>query len=86
MQPGLNGHTLRGMATVGFTLFDTPIGRCGLAWGANGICDIELPGRTEQATPSSTARKRWACPWLLVRPTNAPRARGSHRGARSPSR
>jgi methylated-DNA-[protein]-cysteine S-methyltransferase len=56
VQPGLNGHTLRGMATVGFTLFDTPIGRCGLAWGADGICDIELPGRTEQATRARLRR------------------------------
>jgi methylated-DNA-[protein]-cysteine S-methyltransferase len=58
VQPGLNGHTLRGMATVGFTLFDTPIGRCGLAWGADGICDIELPGRTEQATRARLRRTR----------------------------
>jgi methylated-DNA-[protein]-cysteine S-methyltransferase len=56
VQPGLNGHTLRGMATVGFTLFDTPIGRCGLAWGADGICDIELPGRTAQATRARLRR------------------------------
>jgi methylated-DNA-[protein]-cysteine S-methyltransferase len=44
------------MAISGFTLFETPIGRCGIAWSAHGICDIELPGRNEQATRARLRR------------------------------
>jgi O-6-methylguanine DNA methyltransferase len=29
--------------TIGFTLFDTAIGRCGIAWGTGGIVGIQLP-------------------------------------------
>lgn len=32
------------MTTSGFTLFDTAIGRCGLAWGPGGIVGAALPG------------------------------------------
>ncbi len=31
------------MHAQGFTLFDTAIGRCGIAWGAGGIVGIQLP-------------------------------------------
>ena len=31
-------------------LFDTVIGRCGLAWGARGLIGVQLPERTAQAT------------------------------------
>jgi methylated-DNA-[protein]-cysteine S-methyltransferase len=34
----------------GFTLFDTALGRCGIAWGERGIAAIELPGRDDAAT------------------------------------
>jgi methylated-DNA-[protein]-cysteine S-methyltransferase len=44
------------MANSGFTLFDTPIGRCGIAWSTHGICDIELPGRNEHATRARLRR------------------------------
>ena len=44
------------MPTSGFTLFETPIGRCGIAWSTHGICDIELPGRNEQATRTRLRR------------------------------
>lgn len=33
-----------------FTLFDTPIGRCALAWSANGIVRVLLPEANEMAT------------------------------------
>jgi methylated-DNA-[protein]-cysteine S-methyltransferase len=33
-----------------FILFDTPIGRCGIAWGARGIAAVQLPERSERAT------------------------------------
>jgi methylated-DNA-[protein]-cysteine S-methyltransferase len=34
----------------GFTLFDTALGRCGIAWGERGIAAVELPGRDDAAT------------------------------------
>jgi methylated-DNA-[protein]-cysteine S-methyltransferase len=34
----------------GLTLFDTELGRCGIAWGDRGIVAIELPGRDDAAT------------------------------------
>jgi methylated-DNA-[protein]-cysteine S-methyltransferase len=38
------------MAGQGFALFDTPIGRCGIAWGARGILRVQLPEGRETAT------------------------------------
>jgi methylated-DNA-[protein]-cysteine S-methyltransferase len=38
------------MATHGFTLFDTPIGRCGVAWGERGLVGVQLPESREAAT------------------------------------
>ena len=32
-----------GAETPGFTLFDTAIGRCGIAWGGAGMCGVQLP-------------------------------------------
>ena len=31
------------MAGPGFALFDTPIGRCGIAWGERGVVAVQLP-------------------------------------------
>jgi methylated-DNA-[protein]-cysteine S-methyltransferase len=31
------------MTAQGVTLFDTPLGRCGIAWGARGIVGVQLP-------------------------------------------
>ena len=38
------------MEQRGFTLFDTAIGRCGLAWGPHGILGVQLPEARESAT------------------------------------
>ncbi len=38
------------MPAQGFTLFDTAIGRCGIAWGPCGIVGIQLPERPPAAT------------------------------------
>lgn len=38
------------MTTPAFTLFDTPIGRCGIAWGGRGVVGIQLPEAHEAAT------------------------------------
>ncbi|MGH7706523.1 MAG: methylated-DNA--[protein]-cysteine S-methyltransferase, partial [Vulcanimicrobiaceae bacterium] len=36
--------------TRGFTLFDTPIGRCGIAWGGRGVVHVQLPEAREAET------------------------------------
>lgn len=36
--------------TDGFALFDTPIGGCGIAWGAAGITGVQLPEADERRT------------------------------------
>jgi len=36
--------------TVFFTLFDTAIGRCAIAWGARGIACVQLPEANEHTT------------------------------------
>jgi methylated-DNA-[protein]-cysteine S-methyltransferase len=35
---------------VKLALFDTPIGRCGIAWGENGIVGLQLPGPDDART------------------------------------
>ena len=37
------------MDTTGYTLFDTALGTCGIAWGARGIVAVELPHHDETA-------------------------------------
>ena len=43
------------MKALGWCLFDTAVGPCGLAWSGQGICAVQLP----EATPALT-RKRMA--------------------------
>jgi methylated-DNA-[protein]-cysteine S-methyltransferase len=38
------------MTPVGFCLFETEIGRCGVAWSASGIVALQLPERSDAAT------------------------------------
>ncbi len=38
------------MAADGFALFDTTIGRCGIAWGGRGIAGVQLPEGREPQT------------------------------------
>jgi methylated-DNA-[protein]-cysteine S-methyltransferase len=45
------------MTALGFTLFDTAIGRCGLAWGERGVVGIQLPEARESATRSRLRRR-----------------------------
>jgi methylated-DNA-[protein]-cysteine S-methyltransferase len=35
------------MTTLGFTLFETPIGTCGIAWSNQGVVGVQLPEATE---------------------------------------
>jgi methylated-DNA-[protein]-cysteine S-methyltransferase len=37
-------------STDGLTLFGTDLGVCGIAWGPGGICGVQLPQASEQAT------------------------------------
>lgn len=46
------------MAALNFTLFDTPIGTCGLVWSGRGIAGLQLPEATAQAT-RSRVKRRW---------------------------
>jgi methylated-DNA-[protein]-cysteine S-methyltransferase len=36
------------MDTTGYTLFDTALGACGIAWGPRGIVAVQLPGADER--------------------------------------
>jgi methylated-DNA-[protein]-cysteine S-methyltransferase len=45
------------MRTDGFTIFETAIGRCGIAWGAGGILGVQLPEAGEQATRRRLRRR-----------------------------
>jgi methylated-DNA-[protein]-cysteine S-methyltransferase len=38
------------MGARGYTLFDTPIGRCGIAWGERGVLAVQLPGARDADT------------------------------------
>jgi methylated-DNA-[protein]-cysteine S-methyltransferase len=40
------------MSGSGFTLFDTPLGRCAIAWGERGIVGLQLPEARESSTRS----------------------------------
>jgi methylated-DNA-[protein]-cysteine S-methyltransferase len=45
------------MSSYEFTLFDTAIGRCGIAWNARGIVGVQLPERRDDATRVRLTRK-----------------------------
>jgi methylated-DNA-[protein]-cysteine S-methyltransferase len=44
------------MSAAGYTLFDTAIGRCGMAWGPGGLLGVQLPEGRESATRARLAR------------------------------
>jgi methylated-DNA-[protein]-cysteine S-methyltransferase len=39
-----------------YALFDTPIGRCGLAWGPRGLIGVQLPEKNNDATRTRLMR------------------------------
>ena len=45
------------MSAQGVTLFDTAIGRCGIAWGGRGIVGVQLPESHEAATRARLLRR-----------------------------
>ena len=44
-------------AALGFCLFPTAIGACGLAWGESALACVQLPEATEAATRARMARR-----------------------------
>ncbi len=46
------------MTSLGFALFETPIGTCGLTWSEGGIAGLQLPEKTAAATRARVQR-RW---------------------------
>jgi methylated-DNA-[protein]-cysteine S-methyltransferase len=45
------------MNDMGFALFDTAIGACGIAWGPRGIVGVQLPEAGEGATRARMVRR-----------------------------
>lgn len=45
------------MTTPGFTVFDTAIGPCGIAWGGRGILGVQLPEARETDTRARLRRR-----------------------------
>jgi methylated-DNA-[protein]-cysteine S-methyltransferase len=45
------------MSGYSFATFETPIGRCGIVWGADGIVAVQLPESHEQATRARLCRR-----------------------------
>ena len=39
-----------------YALFDTAIGRCGIAWGPRGVVGVQLPERSEMTTVTRILR------------------------------
>lgn len=48
------------MSERAFTLFDTAIGRCAVAWGDDGICGLQLPEAQVQRTRIQAMRRSGA--------------------------
>ena len=42
----------------GYALFDTAIGRCGIAWTERGVCGVQIPEGDEASTRGRLLR-RW---------------------------
>jgi methylated-DNA-[protein]-cysteine S-methyltransferase len=45
------------MPTIAFSVFDTPIGACGIAWGEGGIAGLQLPEKNEDASRARLLRR-----------------------------
>ncbi len=45
------------MSDLGFALFETAIGRCGIVWGPRGIAGVQLPEATEERTRARVLRR-----------------------------
>jgi methylated-DNA-[protein]-cysteine S-methyltransferase len=56
------------MAAQKFAMFDTAIGRCGIAWGERGIVGVQLP---EAQAPATRARLRRRFPGTVEAPPSS---------------
>jgi methylated-DNA-[protein]-cysteine S-methyltransferase len=45
------------MAAPGFTLFDTAIGHCGIAWSERGVCSVRLPEARSEAMRAQIVKR-----------------------------
>jgi len=45
------------MSAIGFTLFDTALGRLGIAWGERGVVGVQLPEARASATRARLLRR-----------------------------
>jgi methylated-DNA-[protein]-cysteine S-methyltransferase len=45
------------MTELGFVIFETAIGRCGIVWSSRGIVSVQLPEASERATRSRVLRR-----------------------------
>ncbi len=45
-------------SATGLTLFETPLGTCGIAWSGRGIAGLQLPETSADAT-RARLRRRW---------------------------
>jgi methylated-DNA-[protein]-cysteine S-methyltransferase len=45
------------MSEIGFTLFDTAIGHCGIAWSDRGVVAVRFPERSDDATRGRILRR-----------------------------
>jgi methylated-DNA-[protein]-cysteine S-methyltransferase len=45
------------MSARGFALFDTAVGRCGIAWSGRGIAAVQLPEASERSTRAHLLRR-----------------------------
>ena len=48
---------MRPMPTLGFVLFDTPIGHCAMAWSARGLTGVQLPEADQARTRARMQRR-----------------------------
>jgi methylated-DNA-[protein]-cysteine S-methyltransferase len=58
------------MSELGFVLFDTAVGRCGIVWSGRGVAGVQLPEKSEEAT-----RRRLQRRYPAAREEAAPPAR-----------
>ncbi len=61
------------MSAQGFTIFETPIGSCGISWSASGITGLQLPEATPERTRSRLQR-RWTGAVKTAPPPDVQRA------------
>ena len=62
------------MQTLGYALFPTAIGHCGIAWGTHGLTGVQLPEQDEAATRTRMAKRFPGCAESTAPPQDAQKA------------